>query len=64
MALEGIAKTREFFNKIGAPATLGYYKIGPENISVMAEKAVKFGPIGGYKALGELDVENILRACL
>lgn len=63
-ALEGIAKTREFFNKIGAPATLGYYKIGPENIPVMAEKAVKFGTIGGYKALGKQDVENILKMCL
>jgi alcohol dehydrogenase len=64
VALEGIEKTREFFTKIGAPATLGHYKIGPENIPVMAAKAVKYGMLGGYKKLNQQDVENILKMCL
>lgn len=64
VALEGIRRTREFFNSIGAPATLAYYGIGPERIPEMAQKAVCFGPIGGYHKLHHEDVAQILHACL
>ncbi|HYH04435.1 MAG TPA: iron-containing alcohol dehydrogenase [Bacillota bacterium] len=64
VALEGIRRTREFFNSIGAPATLAFYQIGPERIPEMAQKAVCFGPIGGYRELHQADVEQILRASL
>lgn len=64
IALEGIQRTREFFDRIGAPATLRDYNIGDENIDIMAQKAVRFGPIGGYKKLYREDVANILKMCL
>ncbi|TCS79577.1 iron-containing alcohol dehydrogenase [Tepidibacillus fermentans] len=64
IALEGIARTREFFNSIGAPATLRDYNIGDENIEVMAKKATRDGTIGGFKKLTENDVKNILMMCL
>lgn len=64
VALEGIRKTREFFSAVGAPATLSEVGIDDKNISVMAEKAVRFGPLGGYKKLHKEDVEAILRASL
>jgi hypothetical protein len=64
VAREGIDRVRAFFRSIGAPASLADYGIGAERIPEMAEKAVRFGPIGGYKALHREDVEHILRACL
>ncbi|HHU63450.1 MAG TPA: iron-containing alcohol dehydrogenase [Clostridiales bacterium] len=64
IALEGIQRTREFFDHLGAPSTLKDYGIGHENIDVMAQKAVRFGPIGGYKKLYKEDVANILKMCL
>jgi len=65
IALEGIEKTREFFNKIGAPSRLKDYDISDDKLTVMAEKAVgKNGYIGSFKKLSKEDVENILRMCL
>lgn len=64
IALEGIQKTKEFFKEIGAPVTLGEAGIDDKNISLMAEKAVRFGPIGSYKKLQKEDVEAILRSAL
>jgi alcohol dehydrogenase YqhD (iron-dependent ADH family) len=64
LAREGIAQVRAFFRSIGAPASLADYGIGAERIPEMAEKAVRFGPIGRYKPLHREDVEQILRACL
>lgn len=64
VALEGIGRVKAFFRSIGAPSSLADYGIGDENIAVMAEKAVRFGPIGRFKVLHKEDVERILRACL
>ena len=64
LALEAIEKTREWFDSMGAPATLNYYDIGDEKINEMAEKAVSGGPIGGYKKLHKEDVIEILNMCL
>lgn len=64
IALEGIEKTRAFFNRIGAPATLSDYNIGEENLSVMAEKATPYGPIGQFKKLDQNDVYAILKMSL
>jgi len=64
LAREGIERVRAFFRSIGAPASLADYGIGPDRIPEMAEKAVRFGPIGSYKRLERDDVERILRACL
>jgi len=64
LAREGIDRVRAFFRSIGAPSSLADYGIGAERIPEMAEKAVRFGPIGSYKRLERDDVERILRACL
>lgn len=37
-AKAAIAKTREFFNLLGLPATLGEVGIGEEKLAVMADK--------------------------
>ncbi|WP_139491213.1 iron-containing alcohol dehydrogenase [Brevibacillus dissolubilis] len=64
VALEGIAQVEAFFKKIGAPTRLADYKIGDENLDVMAEKATPFGPIGNFKKLEAADVKEILRMSL
>lgn len=64
IALEGIHKTQGFFKEIGAPTTFREAGIDDKNIEVMAEKAVRFGPIGSYKKLYKADVEAILRLSL
>jgi alcohol dehydrogenase YqhD (iron-dependent ADH family) len=64
VALEGIRRTREFFDSIGAPSTFGHYRIGPENIPFMAAKAIENGPLGKFKPLQQADVEAILRVSL
>lgn len=64
IALAGIQATRDFFTRIGAPATLGDVGIGREKIDVMAADAVRFGPIGSFKKLEEADVRAILEMAL
>jgi len=61
VALAGIQATRDFFNRIGAPATLADVGVGDENFNNMAEKAVRFGPIGQFKKLEQKDIVEILR---
>lgn len=64
IALEGIARTQAFFKEIGAPITLREVGIDDSNIDLMAERAVRFGAIGGYKKLYKEDVLNILQMSL
>ncbi|SEM74135.1 iron-containing alcohol dehydrogenase [Paenibacillus sp. OV219] len=64
LALAGIEATREFFNRIGAPATLAHYNIGSDNLDVMAREAVLFGPLGNFKKLQQEDVRQILELAL
>ncbi|WP_126428688.1 iron-containing alcohol dehydrogenase [Brevibacillus marinus] len=64
VALEGIARTRAFFERIGAPVRLRDYGIGDEQLDVLAHKAVPFGPIGRFKKLDGDDVREILRMSL
>jgi hypothetical protein len=64
LALEGIEKTREWFNSLGAPSRLADYDIGDENLEIMAEKATSRGPLGGYKTLHKEDVLEIYRMSL
>jgi len=64
IALAGIEATREYFTRIGAPATLGQLGIGDEDLERMAEEATRFGPIGTFKSLSQDDVLNILKLCL
>ncbi|WP_239615657.1 iron-containing alcohol dehydrogenase [Cohnella mopanensis] len=64
IALAGIAATRAYFTRIGAPTTLGELGINDENIDRMAEEATQFGPIGTFKQLSKDDVVQILTASL
>ncbi len=64
VAEEGIQAVRKFFQTLGAPSTLGDYKIGAQDIDRMAEHAARLGPIGHYKKLNKEDVAAILHASL
>ncbi|WP_080844286.1 iron-containing alcohol dehydrogenase [Cytobacillus gottheilii] len=63
-ALEGIGKLRDFWNSIGAPATLADYNIDESSIEVMADKAVINGEFGNFAKLNKEDVMAIYRASL
>ena len=60
VALAGIQKTREWFNRMGLPSSLDDYDIRKADLETMAEKAVRDGKIGGYTKLGKEDVLKIL----
>lgn len=64
IALAGIQATRDFFTRIGAPATLGEVGIGREKLDVMAADAVRFGPLGSFRKLEQADVKAILEMAL
>lgn len=64
LALAGIQATRDYFTRIGAPATLGELGIGAEQLDRMADEAVQFGPIGSFKKLEKADVKRILEMSL
>ncbi|MFA6504670.1 MAG: iron-containing alcohol dehydrogenase [Treponemataceae bacterium] len=64
IALEGIARTAAFFKEVGLPSRLSEVGIDDKNFDVMAEKAVRFGPLGGYMSLKKADVLAIYRAAL
>lgn len=64
IALAGIAATRAYFTRIGAPATLGELGIGGDQLDRMAEEATRFGPLGSFKKLEKDDVKAILASSL
>lgn len=64
IALEGIEALRQFWKSIGAPARLADYKIGEEQIDIMAEKAMAYGEFGQFKKLNKQDVVAIYQASL
>lgn len=64
VALAGIEATRAYFTRIGAPARLADFDIGSDQLDRMAEEAVRFGPIGGFKKLHQEDVKAILELSL
>ncbi len=64
VALAGIQATRDYFTRIGAPASLADVNIDDANLDRMANEAVAFGPIGSFKKLEAADVKEILRMSL
>ncbi|MCH1625487.1 iron-containing alcohol dehydrogenase [Ferdinandcohnia quinoae] len=64
VALEGISRLRDFWNRIGAPSRLADYDIGEENLELMSEKTVVYGEFGRFKKLNKEDSLEILRASL
>lgn len=59
-ALSGIEKLKSFFKSIGLPTSLKELDIPSDRFEEMAEKCVKYGPVGGLKKLYKEDVVNIL----
>ncbi|MGO0061867.1 iron-containing alcohol dehydrogenase [Brevibacillus fluminis] len=64
VALEGIRALRTFWTSIGAPSRLADYGIGEENLELMADKAMVYGPFGHFKVLNREDVLAIYRKSL
>lgn len=64
IALAGIEATRDYFMRLGAPATLGELGIDGTHLARMAEEATQFGPIGSFKKLDKGNVLRILESCL
>ena len=64
LALAGIQATRDYFSRIGAPATLSELGIDDTHFDRMSEEAVRFGPIGSFKRLHASDVRRILEMSL
>lgn len=64
IALEGIRRTANFFELMGAPTSLQEYGIGADVIDMMAERATEAGPLGSYKKLYFEDVKAILSKCI
>ena len=61
IALAGIARTRDFFRRMGLPVSLQEMHIGDGRLEEMAEKATQKGTIGNFKKLDKADVVEILR---
>ncbi|NLM12012.1 MAG: iron-containing alcohol dehydrogenase [Clostridiaceae bacterium] len=59
-ALEGIKRLEQFFKSIGLPTTLKELDIPSDRFEEMAQKCVKFTPIGGLKRMTSEDIVNIL----
>lgn len=65
IALEGIAKLREFWTGIGAPSRLADYQIDASTVAEIAEKTVVASPeFGNFKKLTKEDSQAIFEMCL
>lgn len=64
IALEGIEALSSFWTSIGAPNRLADYDIDANQIDVMADKAMRFGPFGNFNKLQREDVVEIYKASL
>lgn len=65
IALEGIDKTREFFNRLGVPKRLAEVDIDEDAVEVVAKRILQsYGTVGQFKKLHEDDVKEILRMSL
>jgi alcohol dehydrogenase YqhD (iron-dependent ADH family) len=62
LCAEGITQVESFFRRLGMPATLREVGVRQEDLTVMAKKAMQFGPQGGYKRLEESDILTIYQA--
>jgi alcohol dehydrogenase YqhD (iron-dependent ADH family) len=60
-ALEGVFRLKNFFRSIGLPVSFADAGLETGRIPEMAQRAVKFGPLGNFKKLDAGDIESILR---
>ncbi|RPJ41231.1 MAG: iron-containing alcohol dehydrogenase, partial [Chloroflexi bacterium] len=61
IALEGIERTKRFFQHLGLPVSLTDMNIPDDRLEEMAEKATRNGSLGQFKKLYQEDVLNILK---
>jgi hypothetical protein len=64
VGLEGIAKTKALFKKMGAPVSLSEVGIGTEKLSLMGNQIVQGGKIGNYSKIGAEELLQILKDAL
>jgi alcohol dehydrogenase len=64
IALEGIERQKRFFASLGLPVSLADMQVPGERLEEMAVKATKFGPLGNFKKLQQVDVKNVLQIAL
>jgi alcohol dehydrogenase YqhD (iron-dependent ADH family) len=62
IGMEAIERTAEFWRSLGIPLTLKEAGVDPAIIPQAAKRAVRFGPIGLIKPLGEEDAVKILES--
>jgi alcohol dehydrogenase YqhD (iron-dependent ADH family) len=60
-ALEGVFRMKNFFRSIGLPVSFGGAKLPVDRITEMAQRVVRFGPVGNYRKLEAADVEAVYR---
>ena len=60
-AQEGIFRMKNFFRSIGLPVSFADAKIDTSRAGEMAQRAVRLGPLGNFRKLGEKDIEAIYR---
>ncbi len=60
--LQGIDKTRDFFDSIDMPVSLKDLNIPGDRLQEMAEKCVHDGPVGNFKKLQKEDILAILQS--
>ena len=60
-AMEGIFRMKNFFRSIGLPVSFADANIDTSRIGEMAQRAVKFGPLGNFRKLEAKDIEAIYR---
>ncbi len=63
-AKSAIVSTQEFFTSIGMPQKLSEVGITKDQLEDIAQKTVRFGPVGTLKELKYDDVHAILEKCL
>lgn len=64
IALEGINKTKEFFEYLGLPTKLSGYNIDDSKLEIMAKDVTIFGPVGNLVKLNTEDIVNIYKSAL
>jgi alcohol dehydrogenase YqhD (iron-dependent ADH family) len=64
VGMEGIAKTKALFKKMGAPVSLNEVGIGTEKLGLMANQVVQDGKIGNYSKIGAEELLQILKDAL
>lgn len=66
MAMEGVRRLRDFFQRMGMPSTFAEMGIGEPDIELLADKCTDYGrhTVGHYVELGREQIIEIYKMCL